>query len=152
MPNEQVIDELGNETTPDEQQNEGADGAGDGTDQTPPQTNAEKSANSRTKAADKVSKSASKAKPTKKRNGKPLRSYTIMLNDSSEFPPGGLVLGKNGQFKRIPAEKPTKLDEYWMEVLNNAVQTEPRRDDNGRIIGVRNVPRFPYRIVPDDEE
>lgn len=108
--------------------------------------NTEKAAASRAKAADKVGKSATS------RKGKKLREYTIVLNDSANFPPGGLVLGKNGKFKKLQAEKPVKLDENWLQVLNNAVQTEPRRDDNGRIIGTRNVPRFPYRIVPDAEE
>lgn len=114
-----------------------------------------KSAGNTTKAAENKAKAASKVSQpaiSKKRNGKPLRTYTIILNDSSQFPPGGLVIGKNGQFKKIQPEVPTKLDEYWMEVLNHAVQTEARRDDNGRVVGLRNVPRFPYRIVPDNEE
>ena len=157
MPDEPIYNELDNDL-----HNEGNDGA---FTVQPPEKESEndpvekeggkgnrasaagKAATTRQKSADKVGASAGKRKSTKK-----LKEYTIMLNDSSQFPPGGLTLGLNGTFKTIPAEVPVKLNQNWMEILNHATQTEPRVDDNGRIIGVRNVPRFPYRIVPDEEE
>lgn len=154
MDKDKVYDELGDETqseTQPETQPENPPEQPPTSSKTGPRNrktggNTTKAAENKAKAADKVSQ------PQTKRNGKPVRSYTVMLNDSSEFPPGGLVLGKNGAFKRIEPEVPTKLDEYWMEVLNHAVGTEARRDESGRIVGMRNVPRFPYRIVQDDDE
>ena len=40
-----------------------------------------------------------------------------------------------------------EVPEFLLGVLDNAITTKPVLNDDGQVVGYRDVPRFPYRIV-----
>lgn len=77
-------------------------------------------------------------------NGLSGKRAWITLHDSERVPPTGQFIGINGVgFMLLPgirASVPVEL----MDVLNDAVQTEPVLNDRLQIDGHRSVPRLTY--------
>lgn len=71
----------------------------------------------------------------------------IVLSDGDHIPPEGQFFGINGQSYKLEAGVEADVPDYLLELLDNALETQSIRDKNGRIIGYREVPRFPYRVV-----
>lgn len=79
-----------------------------------------------------------------KQNGLSGKRALITLHDNDRIPPGGQFIGINGlSFMLLPgveAEVPVEL----MNVLNDAVMTEPVLNERLQVDGHRNVPRLTY--------
>lgn len=77
-------------------------------------------------------------------NGLSGKRAEITLHDSDRIPPGGQFIGINGlSFLLLPgvrANVPVEL----MDVLNDAVMTEPVLNDKLQVDGYRNVPRLTF--------
>lgn len=72
----------------------------------------------------------------------------ITLSHHETIPPTGLFVAVNGfGFMILPGEK-VRVPKFVLEVLDNAVESKPEIED-GKIVGYRDVPRFSYRIHPD---
>lgn len=94
------------------------------------------------------------AVPTREaRDGEPLavdRRVRIILDETDEIPPGGQFIGVNGTGYLLQAGVEVDVPLFVLEVLNNAIQTKANVDANNKVIGYRNVSRFPYRLVMKD--
>lgn len=77
-------------------------------------------------------------------NGLSGKRAEITLHDSDRIPPGGQFIGLNGlSFMLLPgirASVPVEL----LDVLNDAVMTEPVLNDKLQVDGYRDVPRLTY--------
>lgn len=75
------------------------------------------------------------------------RMFTIILEESDAIPPTGQFIGINGRsFVIRPGEEVT-VPESVLEVLNDAVTSTPRTDQNGNIVDYRDKQRMPYRLI-----
>ena len=108
-----------------------------------------------TKAANKLaaaaagaaaSPDANEAKAAVNTPAKPKR-VKIILDENDAIPPGGQFFGVNGTGYQIQPGKEVEIPEFLLGVIDNAVTTKPILNDDGQVVGYRDVPRFPYRIV-----
>lgn len=76
-----------------------------------------------------------------------VKRVKIILDENDEIPPNGQFFGVNGTGYQIQPGKPVEIPEFLLGVIDTAVTTKPVTDENGRVVGYREVPRFPYRIV-----
>jgi len=74
-------------------------------------------------------------------------THLIKLHNNPEIPPGGQYVGVNGRWIKIVPNVEMEVPESALEVLDNAVRLEPEKDEHNRVIGTREVPRFPYSFV-----
>lgn len=105
-----------------------------------------------TKAANKLlagqgtSHDANEAKAAVNTPAKPKR-VKIVLEENDAIPPTGQFFGVNGTGYQIQPGKEVEIPEFLLGVIDNAVTTKPVLNDDGQVVGYRDVPRFPYRIV-----
>ena len=71
----------------------------------------------------------------------------IILDENDAIPPTGQFFGVNGTGYQIQPGKEVGIPEFVLGVIDNAVTTKPVLNDDGQVVGYRDVPRFPYRIV-----
>lgn len=74
-------------------------------------------------------------------------THLIKLHNNAEIPPGGQYVGVNGRWIKIVPNVEMEVPESALEVLDNAVRLEPEVDEHNRVVGTREVPRFPYTFV-----
>lgn len=75
------------------------------------------------------------------------KTYQIKLHNNSEIPPNGLYVGVNGRWMMLKPNTEMEVPESALEVLDNAVREEAEKDEHNRVVGRREVPRFPYSVV-----
>lgn len=80
------------------------------------------------------------------RDQAPVKYMRIKLHNNKEIPPGGQHVGINGKSIKIPPNEWVEIPENFVEALDNAVRSEPVRNDNNQVIDYRDVPRFPYTV------
>lgn len=92
---------------------------------------------------------AASDKPAKAKPVAPakVKRVKIILDENDAIPPGGQFFGVNGTGYQIQPGKEVDVPEFLLDVLDNAVTTKPVMNDDGQVIGYRDVPRFSYRIV-----
>lgn len=74
-----------------------------------------------------------------------LKRVRIILNDSPNIPRGGQFFCVNGYTALIKPGKEVKVPEAVVDVLNNAIEYIPVKDENTlQVIGQRAALRFPY--------
>ena len=71
----------------------------------------------------------------------------IILEENDAIPPGGQFFGVNGTGYQIQPGKEVEVPEFLLGVLDTAITTKPILNDDGQVVGSREVPRFPYRII-----
>lgn len=72
----------------------------------------------------------------------------IILEENEHIPPTGQFIGVNGVGYLLMPGVEVSVPESVLEVLDNAIMSEPRLDQFTRqVIGYRDRLRFPYRIV-----
>jgi len=86
-----------------------------------------------------------KAKPAAKKDE--VKRTWIILQKNDEIPPSGLYIGLNGTGYKLLAGKKANVPDFLLDVLDNAVIKKPVMDDDGRIAGYEDSPRFPYQVV-----
>ena len=91
-----------------------------------------------TRAAKQAAEAAAPAKPKRVR---------IILEENDAIPPGGQFFGVNGTGYQIQPGKEVDVPEFLLGVLDTAITTKPILNDDGQVVGSREVPRFPYRII-----
>lgn len=89
---------------------------------------------------------ATRAKAAATPPAKPKR-VKIILEENDAIPPTGQFFGVNGTGYQIQPGKEVEIPEFLLGVIDNAVTTKPVLNDDGQVVGYRDVPRFPYRIV-----
>ena len=76
-----------------------------------------------------------------------VKRVKIILEENDAVPPTGQFFGVNGTGYQIQPGKEVEIPEFLLGVIDNAVTTKPVLNDDGQVVGYRDVPRFPYRIV-----
>lgn len=71
----------------------------------------------------------------------------IVLEENDAIPPGGQFFGVNGVGYQIQPGKQVEVPEFLLGVIDNAVASKPVFNDDGQVVGYREVPRFPYRVI-----
>ena len=71
----------------------------------------------------------------------------IILEENDAIPPTGQFFGVNGTGYQIQPGRVVEIPEFLLGVIDNAVTTKPVVNEDGQVVGYRDVPRFPYRIV-----
>lgn len=71
----------------------------------------------------------------------------IKLHNNPEIPPGGLHMGLNGRGYKLVPNREILVPVAILEILDNAVRTEAVVNEDNRIVGAQDVPRFPYSVV-----
>lgn len=71
----------------------------------------------------------------------------VVLEENDNIPPTGLFIGINGRSYLLRPGEEVAVPEEVLEVLNDAVEENPRTDPNGNVLDYRKKMRFPYRIV-----
>lgn len=71
----------------------------------------------------------------------------IVLEENDAIPPGGQFFGVNGVGYQIQPGKRVEVPEFLLGVIDNAVASKPVFNDDGQVVGYREVPRFPYRVI-----
>ena len=106
-----------------------------------------------TKAANKLAAQAAgaatdvnEAKTAVNTPAKPKR-VKIILEENDAIPPTGQFFGVNGTGYQIQPGKEVEIPEFLLGVIDNAITTKPILNDDGQVVGSREVPRFPYRII-----
>lgn len=107
---------------------------------------ATKAANKLAAAAAGAAPDANEAKAAVNTPAKPKR-VKIILDENDAIPPGGQFFGVNGTGYQIQPGKEVEIPEFLLGVIDNAVTTKPVVNEDGQVVGYRDVPRFPYRIV-----
>ena len=74
------------------------------------------------------------------------KQVKIMLHEQEDAPPGGVPVSINGYMYRILPGKWVTVPIAVEEILRNAVESRAVVDGDKRIIGHRQVPRFPYSV------
>jgi hypothetical protein len=74
----------------------------------------------------------------------------IVLADNAEIPPSGQFIGVNGRSYVLRSGEEADVPVEILGVLDSAVTSVPVLDENEQIVGFRDRPRFPYRIVERD--
>jgi len=75
------------------------------------------------------------------------KTHQIKLHNNPEIPPNGLYVGVNGRWMMLKPNVEMEVPESALEVLDNAVREEAEKDEHNRVVGRREVPRFPYTVV-----
>ena len=91
-----------------------------------------------TRAAKQAAEAAAPSKP---------KRVKIILEENDAIPPGGQFFGVNGTGYQIQPGKEVEVPEFLLGVLDTAITTKPILNDDGQVVGSREVPRFPYRII-----
>ena len=76
-----------------------------------------------------------------------VKRVKIILEENDAIPPGGQFFGVNGTGYQIIPGKEVLVPEFLLGVIDNAVTTKPVLNEDSQVVGYRDVPRFPYRIV-----
>lgn len=93
---------------------------------------------------------------TGKKRGKPVREAEAVAETLVRIvipsQPGrtgsdDVFVSVNGRDFLIRRDAEVEVPPMVVEALNNAVATEYLTDDAGRLVGDRQVPRFPYRVL-----
>ena len=71
----------------------------------------------------------------------------IILEENDAIPTGGQFFGVQGTGYQIQPGKPVEVPEFLLGVIDNAVASKPVFNDDGQVVGYREVPRFPYRVI-----
>lgn len=71
----------------------------------------------------------------------------IILEENDAIPPGGQFFGVQGTGYQIQPGKPVDVPEFLLGVIDNAVASKPVFNEDGQVVGYREVPRFPYRVI-----
>ncbi len=71
----------------------------------------------------------------------------IVLEENDAIPPGGQFFGVNGVGYQVQPGKQVEVPEFLLGVIDNAVASKPVFNDDGQVVGYREVPRFPYRVI-----
>jgi len=78
--------------------------------------------------------------------------WKIILENNARIPPSGQFFGTNGETFLLKAGVPAEVPETIINNLNDAVMSEPIKDeDNQKIIGYVDRLRFPYRVLRQPE-
>ena len=94
-----------------------------------------------------VSKPSHKAKPKPAAKKDDVERTLVVLQKNDEIPPSGLFIGHNGVGYKLMAGKKANVPNFLLDILDNAVVKKPMMDDDGRIAGYEDSPRFPYQVV-----
>lgn len=133
-------------------ENQGVEGVFGGGSQEDPSRESSKEAMSRQDSKQAVSnakaQSATRAAANKKAKEKP-KTVKVKLAHSKDIPPSGLYIGHNGRGYLLKPGLEAEVPEFLLDVLDNAVATEPVTDNSGRVKGYEERPRFMYSIVRD---
>lgn len=70
----------------------------------------------------------------------------IRLHASDEIAPGGHPFGVNGRFFPMRAEVWYKVPSWLLSTIDNCIVDRPQKDEFDRLIGTRQMKRFPYEI------
>lgn len=101
-----------------------------------------------TKTAAKAAKTAARtAAGTSHTSNEKVKRVKIILEENDEIPPGGQFFGINGTGYMVKPGVPVEVPEFIVGVIETAVITKPVLDENNRVVGHREVPRFPFRLV-----
>lgn len=104
----------------------------------------------KTEAPQKAEPVTSKKQAPRAASGKKaVKRVRIILAKNDEVPPSGLFLGHNGVGYNLKAGKAADVPEFLLDILDHAVVKRPVMDDNGRVKGYEDSPRFPYQVVRD---
>jgi len=76
-----------------------------------------------------------------------VKRVKIILEENDAIPPTGQFFGVNGTGYQIQPGKEVEIPEFLLGVIDNAITTKPVVNEDGQVVGYRDVPRFPYRIV-----
>jgi len=71
----------------------------------------------------------------------------IILDDNDEIPPTGHPVSVNGKLYILKANEEMDVPEEVAHVLDLAVMSVPVFGDNQKVVGFRDRPRLPYRII-----
>ena len=97
-----------------------------------------------TKAANKADADAMEMGATLTTKAKKVK---IILEENDNIPPGGQFFGVNGVGYLIQPGVEVEVPEFILGVLNTAVASKPLLNEDGQVVGTREVPRFPYRKI-----
>lgn len=101
-----------------------------------------------TKTAAKAAKTTARtAAGTSHTSNEKVKRVKIILEENDEIPPGGQFFGINGTGYMVKPGVPVEVPEFIVGVIETAVITKPVLDENNRVVGHREVPRFPFRLV-----
>lgn len=78
------------------------------------------------------------------------RRVRIVLADNAEIPPTGQFIGVNGRSYVLRSGEEAEVPIEILGVLDSAVTSVAVLDENEQIVGFRDRPRFPYRIIERD--
>lgn len=76
-----------------------------------------------------------------------VKRVKIVLEENDAIPPTGQFFGVNGTGYQIQPGKEVEVPEFLLDVIDNAVTTKPVLNEDNQVVGHRDVPRFPYRII-----
>ena len=76
-----------------------------------------------------------------------VKRVKIILEENDAIPPTGQFFGVNGTGYQIQPGKEVEVPEFLLDVIDNAVTTKPVLNEDNQVVGHRDVPRFPYRII-----
>jgi hypothetical protein len=84
------------------------------------------------------------SKPVAAAAGKRIR---IILDDNDEIPPTGHPVSVNGKMYILKANEEMDVPEEVAHVLDLAVMSVPVFGENQKVVGFRDRPRLPYRVI-----
>ena len=122
----------------DTTENQGAAGA----DETTAAAAAETMTPAQKTAATRAAKAAAESAAPPK-----VKRVKIILEENDAIPPTGQFFGVNGTGYQIQPGKEVEVPEFLLDVIDNAVTTKPVLNEDNQVVGHRDVPRFPYRII-----
>lgn len=102
-------------------------------------------------AADKAEQAAKAEVRPELRGGVPnpsdrnMKRIKIVLEDNTNIPRGGQFFCVNGYTALIRPGREVRVPEAIVDVLNNAIETVAERDESLKIVGYKQVMRYPYR-------
>lgn len=76
----------------------------------------------------------------------------LILEDSKNIPPTGQFFGLNGRTWILRAGEPAHVPQAIVNLLDDAIEARPVFDTDGqKVIGYRDVLRFNYRIITEQQ-
>ena len=87
-------------------------------------------------------------KPVLDENGREVREFLVEIAaQDTVLGSQPVVVGVNADVRLYPRGEPVWVPESYVHAMRNAIETHPVTDQNGRIVGMRDVPAVPFSFV-----
>lgn len=71
----------------------------------------------------------------------------INLDENESIPPTGLFIGHNGKGYLLRAGEEANVPTEVIQILRDAIVSIPQTDGSGTVIGYRDRPKYPFRVI-----